>query len=77
MIASVTGGARAGESSTAVVNILPNDAPHGVVSFSSAQFVVNEEEESYVARISLDREFGSLGDLQVIHSRTVTQYISL
>lgn len=74
MIASVTGGARAGAASTATVNILPNDAPHGVVSFSSAQFMASEGEESSVARIPLDREFGSVGDLQVAYSWIAIQY---
>lgn len=65
MVASVTGGARAGDASTATINILPNDAPHGVVSLNSTQYVILEEEDEYIARILLKREFGNLGDLRV------------
>ena len=67
MIASVTGGARAGDASTATINILANDAPHGVVSLNTTLFVILEEEEEYIARIPLKREFGQIGDLQVLY----------
>ena len=44
MIASITGGARTGDASIATVGILPNDAPHGVVSLQESNFVISEEE---------------------------------
>ena len=66
MIASVTGGARAGDASTATIAILPNDAPHGVLSFNLSLYEISEEENDYTARIAIKREFGSLGDLQVM-----------
>ena len=65
MIASITGGARTGDASIATVGILPNDAPHGVVFLQESHFVIAEEEYNYTM-IPVKREFGNLGDLQVI-----------
>ena len=67
MIASITGGARTGDASIATVGILRNDAPHGVVSLQESHFVIAEEEYNYTAMIPVKREFGNLGDLQVIN----------
>ena len=75
MVASVTGGARAGDASTATVAIQPNDAPHGVISFNLSQYVIPEEESNYTARIPIKREFGSLGDLQVVTACTITSLV--
>ncbi|KAI6651569.1 hypothetical protein LOD99_5177 [Oopsacas minuta] len=77
MIASVTGGARAGDASIATINILPNDAPHGIVSLNSTHFIIPEEEQPYLARIALKREFGNLGDLQITYNTTQLNIIDL
>ena len=66
MIASITGGARTGDASIATVDMLPNDAQHGVVSLQESHFVISEVEDNYTAMIPVKREFGNLGDLQVI-----------
>ena len=69
MIASITGGARAGDASIATVGILPNDAPHGVVSLQESHFVIAEEEYNYDSCQTRVREpRGSTGNKYTIVS---------
>ena len=52
---SVNGGARIADNSEAMVEILPNDSPFGVVSFDSSLFTAVEGDDDIVSMVPITR----------------------
>ena len=56
-LTSATGGARIADSSSASVEILPNDNPYGVVSFSTSTFAATEAGADSLAMVPVVRRW--------------------
>ena len=50
-----SGGARIGDDSVALVSILPNDNPYGIISMASEEFTTSEEDTSTVFHVPVVR----------------------
>lgn len=64
--------------SQAVVTVAANDAPHGVITWTSTVAMVTEDEDvDNNVQLSLVREFGSIGAVVVTYSTSVASTLPL
>ncbi len=54
-LVGTVGGARIGEDSVAIVQVLPNDNPYGIVSLASSTFVALEADNDTISMVPVTR----------------------